>query len=168
MGSFMVPHKGFGSGALLRILVGDGLVGRACVVGLVEGVRVAGNHCRLPLRALALAGSALVVVSRLGCNVGGVAAEVVLRNRASEGVVLAEWRRRLVKEVGELARRNVAILGATRTIAFAGAALAGKVVDDRGRDTHVLEGRGKRKRSVSMVVVVGRRSPRGAKAGPIT
>ena len=119
----MVSQKGFGFGALLRILVGDGLVGRACVVGLVEGVRVAGNHCRLPLRTLALAGSALVVVGRLGRNVRGVAAEVVLRNRASEGVVLAEWRCRLVKEVGELARWDVAVLGAAGTISFAGATL---------------------------------------------
>ena len=119
----MVSQKGFGFGALLRILVGVGLVGRACVVGLVERVRVAGSRRRLPLRTLALAGSALVVVGRLGRNVRGVAAEVVLGDGTSEGVVLAEWRRRLVKEVGELARWNVAILGATRTIAFAGAAL---------------------------------------------
>ena len=122
MGSLMVSQHAK-SGALLRILVGVGLVGRAHVVRLVERVSAAGNHRRLPLRTLALAGSALVVVGRLGCNVGRVAAEVVLGDRASEGVVLAEWRRRLVKEVGELARRNVAILGATRTIAFAGAAL---------------------------------------------
>ena len=66
--------KGFGSGALLRVLAGVGLVGRACVVGLVERVSVAGNHRRLPLRTLALAGSALVVVGRLGRDVGRVAA----------------------------------------------------------------------------------------------
>ena len=65
--------KGFGSGALLRVLAGVGLVGRACV-GLVERVSVAGNHRRLPLRTLALAGSALVVVGRLGRDVGRVAA----------------------------------------------------------------------------------------------
>ena len=118
----MVSQKGFGFGALLRILVGVGLVGRACVVGLVERVRATGSRRRLPLRTLALAGSALVVVGRLGCNVGGVAAEVVLRNRASEGVVLAEWRRRLVEKISELAWRNVAILGAAGAVAVAGAA----------------------------------------------
>ena len=123
MGSFMVSHKGFGSGALLRILVGVGLVGRACVVGLVDRVRVVGSRRRLPLRTLALAGSALVVVGRLGCNVGRVAAEVVLGDRASEGVVLAEWRRRLVEKISELAWRNVAILGAAGAVAVAGATL---------------------------------------------
>ena len=36
--------------------------------------------------------------------------------------MLAEGRRRLVEEVGELAWRNVAILGAAGAVAFAGAA----------------------------------------------